>query len=261
MPQQGPWTKYQTPPAEQAGPWTKYAAPADPVSPAPVAVNPQQSLIDLAAARSAAATERKTADPLGQLRQFIEVQKEKQKETVKGLALEAATMGVGGIAGAVLPSAARAGKKFDQVLAAAKNVPLDTTSIARIAGETETLASRGGNLPKVIRDFIKAHTDDVPVTYEAGRDFAQNAADKAMSLTRVGKKNMARKVTQFTEAMKAGNREAATKVGMGELYDQAMKEYARAKGLEESARIVVKWGKRAALATLGIKGASELMGN
>lgn len=160
---------------------------------------------------------------------------------------------VKGVSRAV-PTTAKAGAKFEKVMSAAKNEPINTATAERIAGEAETLSKHGARLPKVLKDFINTHTDaGGPLSYKTGRDFATNAGNLSAREASGASPVMRKKLTEFTEAMKTANRDAAARVGMGELYDQAMKEYRRAKTIEETARIVKKWTFRAALTAAGIK--------
>jgi hypothetical protein len=165
----------------------------------------------------------------------------------------------------LIPSKASAGAKLQQIRGVAKDVPLNTSPAEQIAQESKELAATGASNPaKPVRDFIKnrapvkakfagqrvAMSPD-PMTYETGFDFASNAgrvsAEEGLKLS----PNQARKLAQFTHAMKAANREAAASVGMGDLYDQAMKEYARASNMEEAAKVLKKW-------TSGILGKAAL---
>lgn len=148
-----------------------------------------------------------------------------------------------------LPSATRAAGTLETILNAARKVPLDTTEMAQTAGKVET-ATRFGNLPPVIKKFILAHTNSEPIDFEAGRNLIKNVADAAQSLKIAGKDNISRLVNEFGAAVKTANRGAAEKVGMGELYDQAINEYRRAKTIEEAAATLKKYGAKAAISAL-----------
>ncbi len=150
-----------------------------------------------------------------------------------------------------IPSIKRAGAKFDTVMTAAKDVPIDTTKAEEILARAKELRSRGSTLPKVMNDFAKNRAAGGPMTYEAGRDFASNAG--ALSTREITAMNakMQRQVAQFSMAMKESNRAAAEQVGMGKLYDSAMKEYRQAKTIKEGADILKKWAIRAAIGVGG----------
>ncbi len=156
----------------------------------------------------------------------------------------------------MIPNTASAGEKFQTVMSAAKDVPLDTTSAQEIVQRAQELRQRGSTLPKVLNDFIKGSgPDSAPLTYEAGRDFASNAGALSTRETTAMNSKMQRQVTQFAVAMKDANRAAAEQVGMGDVYDAAMKEYRQAKNLQQAKEVLTKWAVRGAAAmALGASG-------
>lgn len=173
---------------------------------------------------------------------------------------QAARAGLGAARNA-LPSTARAGANFNKVMDAARDVPLNTSAAEAAVARAQELRARGSSMPKVLNDFAKdqkARTGDFhgtpvtqPMTYETGRDFASNAgALSTREITALNAKMQAQ-VAEFAKAMKTANREAAAKVGMADLYDSAMKEYARAANLAEKkgvlTKYLIRWGGPAVL--------------
>ncbi len=153
-----------------------------------------------------------------------------------------------------IPSKAAAGAKFQTVMDAAKNVPIDTTEAGNAALRAEQLSKTGSTMPKVLNDFMK-YPGDRPLNYEIGRDFASNAGALSASEKLASNPQMLRQVGAFADAMKTANRAAAESVGMGSLYDDAMSEYAKAASMADKAAIVKKWAGRAgAVAALGAAG-------
>lgn len=171
------------------------------------------------------------------------------------------TEGIGAVADKVIPSTARAGLKFERVMNAAKDAPIDTSSAEDILSRAQELRQRGSTMPKVLNDFAKnrtAATGDFmgvpvtdPMTYEVGRDFASNAGRLSARETMAANPQMQRQVAQFSNAMKTANRDAAASVGMGDLYDSAMKEYRQAKTLQDMGDVIKKWAGRIALGGVG----------
>lgn len=162
--------------------------------------------------------------------------------------LATAAMGAAApVAKGVLPNAERAGQKFQQVMAAAKNVPIDTAEPGNVALRISQLAERGGTMPKSIRDFLKRATDPnkPDINYEEARDFYGNisrlSADEMRRLPRVVK----REVAKMRAALDQSIERAAGTVGQGENYRSAMTEYARAAKMkdaaDEFARAMKKW--------------------
>lgn len=197
-----------------------------------------------------------------------------QSGDTEGAVTEALTTGVigGGIGLAgraglrAIPKEARAAARFDQVLAKAKDVPISTTLPDAVLARAQELRQRGSQMPKVLSDYMKNRKEGKfmgqpvpaePMTYEVGRDFASNAG--ALSTKEITAMNakMQRQVAKFSQAMKDANREAAVKVGMGDVYDQAMKEYSRAKSIADKKAIIKKHaGKWALTVGLGAAGAA-----
>ena len=160
-----------------------------------------------------------------------------------------------------IPSAARAGAKLDVVKGAAGDIPIDLTEAQIPVERAQELRQRGSSMPKVLNDFRRnrnALTGSPEfadqMTYTEGRDFASNAGRLSADETSRMTPPMQAQVSQFAKAMKAANREAAEKVGMGELYDEAMKEYRQAKTIEDATDVLKKWAVKAAI----VGGAYEL---
>src|SRR5439155_5116784 len=115
--------------------------------------------------------------------------------------------------------------------------------------------------PKPLRDFAKfQRPTDVPfsdvMTYGEGRRFASNAGNLSVRETQATNKMMQAKVREFARAMDEANRDLAVKTGNGELYDQAMTEYRRAKSMGEIQQIATKYLRRAALGAIFGTGAA-----
>lgn len=145
-----------------------------------------------------------------------------------------------------LPSTARASAKFEDVMNAAKDTPIDPTKPAEAAARGKELFDRGSSsLPRVLRRFTAriGDPDAGPMTYKEARDFYTNAR---MGMTEYLRNNptMWRQVTIFKNALGEAVQEAANVAGKGSEYASAMKEYRQAKSMQKLA---------AAAAALGIK--------
>lgn len=161
-----------------------------------------------------------------------------------------------------IPSAARAGEKFQDVMGAAKDVVVDTKEIGDAALRIYQLSERGGSMPKAVRDLLKRVTDPAKpgMAYPEARDFASNigrlSADEMRRLTPV----VRREVAQLAAALNRANAEAAKLAGKGAEYKSAMREYARAMQLKDALDIVIKKAKQAALPAAGLGGAAYWFG-
>lgn len=150
-----------------------------------------------------------------------------------------------------IPSTARAGRKLEEVLGVARDVPINAAGPTQEAFRGKEIASRGGRLPKILGDFVRRTKDPEaePITYKEARDFYTNAR-LAMSEYLATKPNMWRQVTIFKNALGEALQAAATQAGKGPEYKSAMMEYRRAKTMENLAKAAAKLG----LGGLGIKG-------
>lgn len=147
-----------------------------------------------------------------------------------------------------IPSAARAGAKFQEVMGAAKSIPIDVSAPGNVALRIQELADRGASMPMAVRKFITHVTDPAkpPMTYETARDFASNisklSANEAQRLT----PTVAREVAGMRVALNKAVADAAAKAGKGAEYAQAMSEYARAKHLTGILDDVIEGAKKTA---------------
>lgn len=118
----------------------------------------------------------------------------------------------------------------------------------------------GSSLPKLFSDYILQRQQSPQMNYETARAFAKTAGSKLSELEQKSTDaNMKRLIGEFSDALRTANREAAAKVGMGELYDAASKEFKNAMSVQQAGAILAKWGKRAALA-YGLKKGYDAFG-
>ena len=178
----------------------------------------------------------------------------------KGLTIVAETALPVAKAIAAIPTRAKAGVKFRQVMSKAADVPVDLSETGTIALRIEELSKRGGVLPKVVRDFITYATDPKkpPMDYRVLRDFATNVSrlsrDEFNKLTPILKQ----KLSELRVAVNKAAGEAAGTVGQRKTYDAAMREFAQAAHNKRVAKRVgkqvLKYGAQGGL--LGVGGAA-----
>lgn len=185
-----------------------------------------------------------------------------------GLTLAAAAVpqGVSAVKAAI-PSAARAGANFQQVMGAAKNVPINVSEPGDAALRIMQLSERGGTMPKAVRDFLKRVTDPnkPEMTYEEARDFATNisrlSADEFKRLTRP----MKRAVGELRASLNRSVEDAAESVGKGDQYRSAMSEYSRAargrQVVDDTKRAAMRYAVPGGLAYYGLSKVSDLVRN
>jgi hypothetical protein len=155
-----------------------------------------------------------------------------------------------------IPSAARAGEKFQEVMGAAKNVVVDNAEVGDVALRIHQLADRGGSMPMAVRKLINYSTDPSKpaMTYEVSRDFASNIS--RLSKDDYGRmtKAVAREVAKLSATLNQANAKAAQAAGKGAEYKAAMREYARAMRIKDAIDATLSGAKKA----LPIAGAAGL---
>lgn len=146
-----------------------------------------------------------------------------------------------------LPSAARAGRKFQSVMKAAGKEEVRVSETANAALRIQQLAERGGSMPKVVRNFLGRVTDPSKgaLTYEEARDFASNisrlSADEFGRLTPVVHREVGTMRMELNKAIG----QAAAKAGKMKEYESAMREYAKAAKLRNAIDAFKAGAKRA----------------
>lgn len=165
-----------------------------------------------------------------------------------------------------IPTTAKAGPLFQQVLAKAKDVPVNVEPAGENALRVMQLAERGGRLPKPVSDFLRYTTnpDKPPMTFEVARDFA-----KSLGRLSVNERNAMIPEVQREVAIMAGKvskavADAAGKAGVGQLHAEAMTQYAQAKGIENvldeflsGARKSLPWMLRGSAGAAGFYGTKK----
>jgi len=151
---------------------------------------------------------------------------------------------------------------------AAGGVPISTSQVAPIVDEALTLGKRGSNVPKVIRDLAERLTKPgaTPIDYSESRDFASNASRLTPEEAMTTDPRMKEITIRLSKALNAANEGAANSAQVGDEYRSAMKEYSRAKRMENAGELVKQYGIKALLAAalgasgagLGIKAYKEL---
>ena len=167
-----------------------------------------------------------------------------------------------------IPRRARAAAKFQEVSAAAKDIPVETKEMGDAALRIFELSQRGGTLPKAVSDLLKRLTappkpglsPKPAMAYPEARDFASNisrlSADEMQRLTPV----MKREIANLRVVLNKANAEAAKAAGKGAEYKSAMREYAKAMQMRDAFDVMVKRTKQAALPAAGLGGAAYWLG-
>lgn len=133
--------------------------------------------------------------------------------------------------GKMLASKGAAAEGFQAANQAAGKVPIQITpELSDATMAVKKMADSGGQLPKVVNDFLKRTTDPSkpPLTFEEARLFAQNASrlsvDEMKRLTPATK----RLVGAFHGALNNSIQSTADSAGVGPRFEQAMQEFGQA---------------------------------
>lgn len=163
------------------------------------------------------------------------------------------------VMGKVIPSVAKeqAAGKFADVMAAARNEPVNVTSnLSQALDRYGQLVDAGGGRSTAVSKLLNRITspDAPPLTYREARDFYSNltrlSADEFGRLTPV----MQAQVTKVTQALGESIGQTANSVGKGDQLAEAMKQYKYGAQGEKLADKAIKYGVGAA-AGGGIAGA------
>ena len=171
---------------------------------------------------------------------------------------------IGGMAdeaGNALPSAVRAGRTLQKVRAAADQVPVSFTKSAPEFERFEDLTQAGGRRSKPFTQLGKRmQPGEPPVNFPEARDFYSNISDATNSTTlqklmgRGMKPVMRRQGVLARRAMSGDLTDAASQVGMGDEYTNAMKEYANAMRIKKYIRGAALLGAGEAARRTGLLG-------
>ena len=172
------------------------------------------------------------------------------------LATAAVPLAVKGVASAI-PTRAKAGQKFQEVMGAVGDKPVDVSRPGDAALRIAELADRGGMMPKVVRDLLRRATDPTKPepNYREMRDFYSNisrlSADEMKRLPPVVKKELG----GLRESLKEALAKTAASGGKERVFRSAMRQYAVAARMRElSAKVgqtAVQHGGKGAAAVVG----------
>lgn len=182
---------------------------------------------------------------------------------VPGMEQSAASGDVGGVVGhAAAPLAAMAlakgvsagvdaiptkgGAAANLQAASAKvgSLPIDPNPAGNAAFSVQDLAQSGGQMPKVVRDFIKRVTDptQTPLTYDEARKFYSNASRLSSNEFQKLTPAMQREVGGFTRALGDSIQDTANQGGAGAEHAAGMSEYRSASQLSSALKSGAKYG-------------------
>lgn len=140
-----------------------------------------------------------------------------------------------------MPSRAAAGRMFNSVMADAENVPVSLTRSMAPLERTQQLASSGASPVRVADQLYQRANTVNPIPYREARDFASNIS--SLSPNEVASMNgpMGSAVNNLRGAFHQDIADAAGTVGRGQDYLNAVREYARASQMSDTAKTIAKY--------------------
>jgi hypothetical protein len=276
--QAGPWDKYapaQTPEAEQPH---SYYTPQPPKPPVPLVQRAFEGAKDLGkgvlesvggAADTIGAPAGWLAHGLGFAQETPEQRKEQEQLFKPVNATQAVGAGAGDalqamipvekalpIAGKALgrmvealpiPTRAKAGKLFEQVMAKAGDQPVQLSNSMGELTRAQELTRAGGGNPTPVNALVRRLDDfqQGPLTYREARDYAPNLSRTSVSDSMAMSPTMQRQVGKLSHAFNEDVGAAAERGGMGAEHAKAMRDYARAARLSELASSVGSKARKA----------------
>lgn len=134
-----------------------------------------------------------------------------------------------------IPTRAKAGKLFEQVMAKAGDQPVRLSKSMDELTRAQELMRAGGGSPTPVNALVKRldSFQQGPLTYREARDYAPNLSRTSVSDTMAMSPTMQRQVGKLSHAFNEDVGEAAARGGMGAEHAKAMQTYARAAKLAE----------------------------
>jgi hypothetical protein len=160
---------------------------------------------------------------------------------------------VGGVLGeagggilAKIPTRAKAGGMFENVMSKAATEPVDLTRSLPILERAQQLSARGHGSIGALDNLYKRINTVNPLDYREARDWASslsrlNANDKMSASP-----SLQGEVGKLSHAFNEDVGGAAHRAGVGEDYEQAMRDYHRASQIRDTAKGIAKWAIPAA---------------
>ena len=167
------------------------------------------------------------------------------------------------ISGAIsaIPTTAKAGKLFDEVANAAKDVPVNLTRTQPALERVAQLTDAGGPVLNAPNKLLLRSQTVNPIPYQEARDFYTNISNLSASDKMALNGPMKRAVGDLTNSFKQDIGDAAASVGKGDQFNAAMQQYAQAMQLKEAAKTVGKYAAGAAVGGTVLYPALETLKN
>jgi len=143
---------------------------------------------------------------------------------------------------AKIPTRAKAGALFDQVMARAGDEPVTLTKALAPMERAQQLSARGGGTISPIDNLYKRINTINPLDYKEARDWASNLSRLSANDKMNASPALMAEAKKLSHALNEDIGGAAARRGVGPQYEQAMDMYSRASRLREGLKNTAKWG-------------------
>ncbi len=179
----------------------------------------------------------------------------------------AAELSAPGLLKKALPSATMAGNALNEIQSKVAGNPIRTTAVEDVVSRAKELKATGSTMPKVMSDTARLLDKPLATTlkgepyipYEQARDLQSSAGRLSVTEKLATNPQMQAQIGKLAQALKDANREVAEKIGMGDQFDAAMKEYRQAMQIRNAADMLKKHGVKIAMTAGGLGIAGEII--
>lgn len=162
----------------------------------------------------------------------------------------------------MVPTRAKAGRLFEDVMGAAADRPVTLTRSGDQLLRVRELADNGTSMPQAAGKLLRRVTDPEagPLTYRTARDFASNISRASANETMRLSPNMQREMGILSPLLNADVGDTAMAAGKGPEYIKAMKMYSQASRNAATAKSIGKFAlKYAPPLVVGGYGAAKIL--
>lgn len=145
-----------------------------------------------------------------------------------------------------IPTTAKAGKLFDEVMSAAKDVPVNLTRTQPALERVAQLTDAGAPVQTAPNKLLLRSQTINPLSYQDARDFYSNISQLSAQDKLAMNGPMKRAVNSLRVALKDDIGDTASSVGKGPQYYKAMSQYKNALRLQNAGKTVAKGAATAA---------------
>ena len=146
-----------------------------------------------------------------------------------------------------IPTRAKAGALFENVMQDAGDQPVKLTRAMEPLERAQQLSARGGGTVGAVDNLYKRINTINPLDYREARDWASNLSRLTAQDSMSSSPALKAQVGKLSHAFNEDIGDTAASVGRGEDYAKAMRDYRRASMFNNAAKTTAKWAIPAAV--------------